>query len=139
MRPSRPIRRLRPTLARQAGLSIISALFMLLLMAALGALMLTFSTVQHVTQAQDIQGSRAYWAANSGLQWGAYRVVTDNACASTTLTLSGFTVDVACALSGPYDEGGSAVNVYRLTSTASQGTLGSAGYVERQLQATIGE
>lgn len=125
-------------MTRQSGLSIISALFMLLLMAALGAFILTFSVVQHVTQAQDIQGSRAYWAANAGIAWGAYRVVTDNACASATLTVEGFTVTVGCS-SSAYTEGSSTVNIYSITSTASEGTFGSAGYVERQLQATVGK
>jgi MSHA biogenesis protein MshP len=36
-------------------------------------------------------------------------------------------------------EGGGTVNVYQITSTASQGTVGSAGYTERQLQATLGK
>lgn len=128
-----------PSRARQSGLSIISAIFMLVLLAALAAFMLTFSMSSNVTQAQDIQGSRAYWAARSGLEWGAYRVLQDNACATTTLTLSGFTVAVTCTLSGPYLEGGSNVSIYRITSTANEGTLGSVGYVERQLQATVGK
>ncbi len=128
-----------PSRSRQSGLSIISAIFMLVLLAALAAFMLTFSMVSNVTQAQDIQGSRAYWAARSGLEWGAYRVLQDGACATTTLTLSGFTVAVTCTLSGPYPEGSSNVNIYLLTATANQGTLGSVGYVERQLQATIGK
>lgn len=126
-------------ITRQAGLSIISAIFMLLLMAALGAFMLTFSAVQNITQAQDIQGSRAYWAADAGIQWGAYRVLHDNACSSTTLTVAGFSVAVACSSYGPYVEGGGTVNVYHITATASQGTLGSVGYTERQLQATVGK
>ncbi len=125
--------------ARQSGLSIISAIFMLVLLAALAAFMLTFSMSSNVTQAQDIQGSRAYWAARSGLEWGAYRVLQDGACATTTLTLSGFTVAVTCAPNGPYPEGNSNVSIYLLTATANQGTLGSVGYVERQLQATVGK
>ncbi len=135
-----PIRDQWTSITRQAGLSIISAIFMLLLMAALGAFMLTFSSVQHITQAQDIQGSRAYWAANAGLEWGAYRVVHDNVCfPGTTLAVADFSVAVACSLYGPYMEGGGTVNVYQITSTASQGTVGSAGYTERQLQATLGK
>jgi MSHA biogenesis protein MshP len=128
-----------PSRARQSGLSIIAAIFMLLLLAALAAFMLTFSVVSNVTQAQDIQGSRAYWAARSGLEWGAYRVLQDSACATTTLTLSGFTVSVACTTSVPYPEGSSNVYIYSITATANQGTLGSVGYVERQLQATVGK
>ena len=52
----------------QGGFAIVSAIFLLVVLAALGAFMLTFSTVQHATSAQDIQGSRAYWAARAGLQ-----------------------------------------------------------------------
>ena len=39
--------------------------------------------------------------------------------------------------SGPFDEGGSSVMVYRLTSTATRGSAGAIDQVERQLQAVV--
>ena len=138
-RKSRMLSGSSPSRARQSGLSIISAIFMLVLLAALAAFMLTFSSVQHVTQAQDIQGSRAYWAAKAGIEWGAGQVGTNNACASTMLTVEGFSVLVTCAPSGPYLEGTGTVSIYLIASNAKQGTVGGVGYVERELQATVGK
>ena len=129
----------------QRGFAIVAAIFLVVVLAALGAFMLTFSTVQHITSAQDVQGTRAYQAARTGIEWGAYQVLINSSCpAPTSLTpggtQAGFSVAVQCNSSfGPYSEGGNTVNMYQITSTASQGTLGSATYVERQLQATIGK
>jgi len=129
----------------QRGFAIVAAIFLLVVLAALGAFMLTFSTVQHITSAQDVQGTRAYQAARTGIEWGAYQVLRNSSCTpSTTLTAggtqAGFSIVVQCNNSFPATtEGGNAVNMYQITSTASQGTLGSATYVERQLKATIGK
>jgi MSHA biogenesis protein MshP len=127
----------------QRGFSIVTAIFLLVVMAALGTFMLTFSNVQHATTAQDSQGARAYQAARAGIEWGTYRVLINNNCAaSTTLplagTLGGFNVIVQCTALAPYTEGTNTVTIYQLTSTASTGTLGNINYAERQLQATIG-
>ncbi len=128
----------------QRGFAIVAAIFLVVVLAALGAFMLTFSTVQHITSAQDVQGTRAYQAARTGIEWGAYQVLQNSSCpGSTSLTAggtqAGFTIVVQCVSYGPYTEGGNNVNMYQITSTASQGTVGSATYVERQLQATIGK
>jgi len=138
--------------AAQHGFSIITAIFLLVIMAALGAFMLTFSTVQHTTSIQDLQGSRAYQAARTGIEWGVYKVMSaenttatpyDCTPASTTLPdlgggLSNFTVTVQCAMTSDI-EGTNTIRVYRITSTAtSKGlTPGSANYVERELRAII--
>jgi len=58
----------------QNGFSIIAAIFILVVLAALGAFMVTISTTQQVGSALDIQGSRAYQAARSGIEWGLYKV-----------------------------------------------------------------
>lgn len=129
--------------AAQRGFSIVTAIFLLVVLAAMGAFMVTFSTVQHVTSAQDVQGVRAYQAARAGIEWGAYQAVRNASCVgSTTLptlggTLAGFAVTVLCTASGPYTEGSTAVSIYLITSTASQGTVGGITFVERQLQTTI--
>lgn len=128
----------------QRGFSIVSAIFLLVVLSALGAFMLTFSTVQHITSAQDVQGARAYQAARTGIEWGAYQVLQKSSCASPTSltaggTQAGFSIVVQCSSFPATTEGGNTVAMYQITSTANQGTLGSATYVERQLQATIGK
>ncbi|MHB1333361.1 MAG: hypothetical protein ACYCY1_12255 [Sulfuriferula sp.] len=128
----------------QGGFAIVAAIFLVVVLAALGAFMLTFSSVQHITSAQDVQGTRAYQAARTGIEWGAYQVLISSNCpSSTTLTAggtqAGFSILVQCNAFPSTTEGGNTVNMYQIISTASQGTLGSATYVERQLQATLGK
>ena len=132
------------THATQRGFAIVAAIFLVVVLAALGAFMLTFSSVQHITSAQDVQGTRAYQAARTGIEWGAYQVLISSSCPSSTSltaggTQAGFSIVVQCNQFPSTTEDGTAVNMYQIISTASQGTVGSATYVERQLQATIGK
>lgn len=125
--------------ATQRGFSIVSAIFLLVVLATLGVFMVTFSTVQHTTSAQDVRGAQAYQAARAGIEWGTYQVLRAGSCVATQAlgNVTGFAVTVQCAQSGTYTEGVTAVTVYRITSTANSGAVGSLGYVERQLQATV--
>lgn len=132
---------MRPELP-QRGFSIVSAIFLLVVLSALGAFMLTFSNVQQMTSAQDLQGTKAYQAARAGIDWGAYQVLQNggncNASSSVALggNLSGFSLVVNCSKT-TYTEAGSTINLYQITATATQGTVGSTTYTERQLQAVL--
>ena len=137
-------RQSRFALARQRGVSIISAIFMLLLFAALAAFMVSLTSTANITSAQDVQGSRAYQSAQAGIEWGLYQVLVPAApsCApSTTLPdlIAGFSVTVTCTKNGPYSEAGQSFWLYELASTAQVpgATPGSAGFVERQAVASV--
>jgi MSHA biogenesis protein MshP len=161
-----PTIRPRPrAVSSQRGFSIVSAIFLLVILAGLSAVMLNFGAVQHTTSQQDVQGSRAYQAARIGIEWGAYRVmnpentnpaivphttqfdcpVAPAAPQVATLSnlggvLSGFVVSVACSKSAnDYVEGSNVVRIFTITATATMasGPVGDASYVERQLTATI--
>ena len=126
----------------ERGFSLISAIFLLVVIAALGTFAVTLSTTQQQSAALDVLGSRAYQAARAGIEWGAYQVLVNNACSSQVLTglpntLSGFTVNVACTAYPVYNEAGNTVNMYQLSSTAFQGTPNTPNYVERNLTVTI--
>ena len=122
----------------QQGFAAMAAIFLVVILAALGAFMVTFSNTQQLTSAQDLQGSRAYWAARAGLEWGIASV--GPACAATTLTIDTFTVVVTCTLQ-TYTEAAAApnVNIFQLTSVAHStgGTVGSVGFVERSVSASM--
>lgn len=123
----------------QLGFAAIAAVFLLVVLAALGAFMLTFSNTQQLTSAQDVQGTRAYWAARGGLEWGLASVVGASACPAspTDLAVDGFTVSVTC-VSQSYAEGGASRTIYSLAATARQGTgVGMMNYIERSVSATI--
>ncbi len=141
------------TTTKQRGFSLVSAIFLLVVIAALGAFSLTLSSTQQQSAALDVQGSRAYQAARAGIEWGAFQVrqapaaafaancragETAQALAAGTLanTLAPFTVNVGC-VSVPAVEGASAFSIYTITSIATRGTPGGPDYVERQLQVRI--
>jgi MSHA biogenesis protein MshP len=137
---------------RMQGVSLLTAIFLLVVIAVLGAYIASVSTTQHTTANLDVQGSNAYQAAYAGIQFGAYQVLQNGgACAATTsigLTgvLAGFSVTVQCTNTTPggYLEGGASRNIYRIIATgcsppnagACPGVQGGY-YVERQLEATI--
>ena len=126
------------------GFSLISAIFLLVVIAALGTFAVTLSTIQHQSSALDVQGTRAYHAARAGIEWGAYQVLQGGgACAVSTpvtptgTTLAGFAVTVTCASSGAIAEAGATVTIYLLTSKATQGA--GTDYVERKMTVTIAQ
>lgn len=138
----------------QRGFSLVSAIFLLVVIAALGTFAVTLSTTQQQSAALDIMGARAYQASRTGIEWGAYQVLPVSAAsfASTCRTagsssqtlsglpnsLAGFTVTVQCNASS-HVEATSTLWVYNLTSTAKQGVVASPDYVERQMAVTIAQ
>ena len=129
----------------QRGFSLVTAIFILVVLAALGAAMVTFSSVQHNTVAMDIQSVRAYQAARAGIEWGAYEAlkVPGFNCTGTPFTLTfpgtnlaGFTTTVDCALTD-HTEGANTVTLFVLTSSAAYGVANTSDYVARQVSARI--
>lgn len=126
----------------QQGFAAIAAIFLVVLLAAMGAFMLTFSNTQQLTSAQDVQGSRAYWAARAGLEWGIGSVFPLAGAAAvcpaspTTLAIDGFTVTIICTMPS-YNEAGATVRIFQFISVASVGAAGTIGFVERSVTATL--
>lgn len=92
----------RPPARAQRGFAVIAAIFILVVLAALGGFILSISTQQQVGSALDVQGARAYEAARSGVEWGLYRQMRGGSCEPSTSfvpaapTLQAFTVTVTC-------------------------------------------
>lgn len=121
----------------QRGFAAIAAIFLVVVLAALGGFMLTFSNTQQLTSAQDVQGSRAYWAARAGLEWGIASATAACPASPTTLAVDTFTVVITCALQ-TYPEAGATVTIFRFTSVASSaGAVGSVGFIERSVSASL--
>ena len=123
----------------QRGFAAIAAIFLVVVLAALGAFMVTLSNTQQLTSAQDLQGTRAYWVARAGLEWGINRANATNACpaASSALgTIEGFSVTVTCTVAA-YADAGLTTNLFRITSVASIAAPGSIAYVERSVTAGL--
>jgi MSHA biogenesis protein MshP len=107
--------------------------------------MITFSNTQQLSSAQDLQGSRAYWAARAGLGFGVAKVIADStacqsagptAMAGAPASVEGFTLTLTCRRAS-YIDGVNTILVYRFESRASVGSSGSANYVERSVSASV--
>lgn len=133
----------------QRGFAAIAAIFLVVVLAALGGFMLTFSNTQQLTSAQDVQGSRAYWAARAGLEWVIAGVVATApvppavlplaTCPVTTppASVDGFTLAITCTPQA-YTEAGATITIFQFTSVASStGAVGSVGFIERSLSASM--
>jgi MSHA biogenesis protein MshP len=138
-----------------AGFVLPGAIFLLVILAALAAFLVTISTTQSITAAQDVQGARAYHAARAGIEWGLYQVLDPTnatvvapaapswpnlpACpAAAALSIEGFVVATSCS-SNDYSEAGlnRRIRVFRLVSRASLGVVGTAAHVEREVAVTV--
>jgi MSHA biogenesis protein MshP len=124
-----------------SGFAAIAAIFLLVVLAGMGAFMVTFSNAQQLGSAQDFQSTRSYWAARAGLEWalGALSVdatVCPSSPPATVDTGSVFNLTISCNLQ-TYLEGTDTVKIFSIQSVASSGTVGSVGFVERSLSATF--
>lgn len=138
---------------RMSGFAMVSAIFILVVLAALGGFIVSISSGQQVGAALDLQGVRAYQAARAGLEWGLYRQLRAGSCVGATsfapaaVSLAAFTVTVDCvATADPGGFGGP--TVYTVTATAcsqpnvaeprcpNTTTLGDL-YVERRLSVSF--
>jgi MSHA biogenesis protein MshP len=149
----------------QAGFSLVSAIFLLVVLALLGALITSVTGMQQTSGQLDLLGVRAYHSARAGMEWGASQVLDPNnalnplncapmfmpSCPASPThlsslggSLSGFTVSVTCQ-SVDTTEGYRNVRVFQIVATACNQPSGgscpnaapSSGYVERQLQASL--
>lgn len=131
---------------KQRGFAIVAALFLVVVIALLGAFMLSISNAGNIASVRDLEGVRAYRAARMGMEWAASAICNGNGC-STPLTAcptlpasldtspDGFTVVVTCSVStfNESDTNGDLPRyIFKVTSTASKGgSPGSIGWVER--------
>jgi MSHA biogenesis protein MshP len=142
--------------SRQRGVSLVAAIFLVVVLASLAVAIVTVTTSQQAAFGLDVQGTRAYLAARSGVEWGLHRQLRSNALcpaasgASSTssfampanTTLSPYTVSVTCSSTVL-----GALKRYRMRVVAcNQPAAGacpnasnSSDYVQRVIQVDFGD
>ena len=125
---------------RQRGFSLIAAVFLLVVVAALVIYMANIGVVQQTTLLYGVQGARASQAARSGIEWGIHRAIVGNSCVGSTsftdVAFAGFNIEVQCTRTVHF-EGATQVDTFNLSSIASSGVYGTLDYVQRRLQASV--
>jgi MSHA biogenesis protein MshP len=129
------------TWSEQRGVSLVTAVFLIVVLASLGTFAVRLTAVQQQTTGIAIRATQAMLAAESGIDWAAYRAINGGACTAATLTLTeaganGFTVSVTCSQSA-HTEAGATINVYSIEALAQSGVYGGPDYVSRRLHARV--
>jgi MSHA biogenesis protein MshP len=128
---------------RQRGFALVSAVFLLVVIAALGAFAVRINTNQQHGADLDLAMVRAEAAAQSGIQYAAARLLVPNSCNpgidGQSLPLpQGYNVILQCnPLVGVQVVNTVATNVFLVTATATRGQYGSPEFVSRQRTARI--
>ena len=130
------------TRALQRGAALLTALFLIVTIASLGAVAVQLSTTQRQTSNFGTLGDRAWAAAQAGIEWGAYQALTANACGAGGINatialaedaLNGFTVQVRCTPPQAQNDCATPYNVYDITAFAQRGVFGQPEYVSRRI------
>ena len=137
-----------PRLKRQTGFALVTGVFLITMLFLLSAYLVGFRVQQEAGISLDTLATRAYAAARSGVEWGAYNSLRNNTCAASTVlalggTLSVYTVTVTCART-PFNEAGATVNMDTIVATACNDAVcppaaPGANYVERQITIIVGQ
>jgi len=134
---------------QQTGFTLISAIFLLVVVALLSSYIVTLRAVQQTTLVYGVQGARAMQAARAGIEWGIYKALPPeesdqtSECNSSNDEFKGsgaikdFRIHVICKNLGTHFEDGVTIIIYRLTSKAETGTYGTLDYISREFQSTI--
>ena len=151
----------RATAQQQSGFTLVSVVFILVVLAALGAALANISMRQHMGSAAELESARALQAARAGLEWAAFQVLRNPAppaaapaCPATTsfspAGLGSFTVTISCTRtpnSGTVADGATTMVFFQLVANACNAPSSAAcpnvaaapqtTYVERQLSWTV--
>ncbi|QOY96396.1 pilus assembly PilX N-terminal domain-containing protein [Massilia sp. UMI-21] len=118
---------------RCAGVGLVTAIFLLVVLAGLAVAAVRISSVQQASSSLDLDGARAYQAARAGIEWGLYQRLRNNACPNQSFALPAdsalarFTVSVTCTqVDGPLDAAGSTANTtrWRIVAVACNAPVG---------------
>jgi MSHA biogenesis protein MshP len=133
---------------KQKGFSLVSAIFIIVILSLIASYIVSLSSLTHASSNLASLGVKAYYAAKSGLEWGAYTATLVNCPTSpemraTTLTftqggLSGLSATVTCT-SNPFTEYGTSYRIFQISATGQYGSPNNPDYVSRQLYMTLME
>ncbi len=141
----------------QRGFTMMSMLFILVALAAMGVALASLSQRQQLGSAGELAAAKAYQAALAGLEWGSFQILRPSgqpACFGIKNfvapdQLSDFTVTVSCVRtpgSGTVNDGDAQLAFYVLTATACNipsggscpnGATTEPAYAERQLSRSL--
>lgn len=122
---------------RQSGVSIVTAIFLVVILALMGAGMVSLLTTSQQSISQEITSAKAYMAGRSCLQWGMYQAVYDadpwvNTPHTLTFNNNGL-VNTRCA-TGFTVINNDSKTFFNITTTANFGNATDPEFSQRQMR-----
>jgi len=128
---------------KQQGITLIGAIFVLVIVSLLGQYLVTIAGVQRQTTLLTLQSARAYQAANAGIEWAIASISANHSCPATPPTsyssLPSFSVTTSCNTLEVVNENNISSTIYQLTATSSFSSYDQVDYVSRTLQVVIND
>ncbi len=131
---------------RQRGFGIISAIFIVVVVALIAAFMAGIGAAGRTASSYAVVGMRAHQAARSGVEWGVHQVLGNLAnpdCFASPASFAipgaaggGFTVRVTC-FETEVTEGASSYSIFDIDAVAEVGSAGADDYFRRELSASV--
>jgi MSHA biogenesis protein MshP len=127
---------------RQGGFSLVAAIFLIVVLAALGAFAVQIAMTQYQAASVEMLEARTQAAAAAGIEYGANMALQRATCAGTkTLNLTqaalkGFVVTVTCNAT-THQVAGQNYQVYALTAAATNSSYGEPEYVARNVTGNV--
>lgn len=119
---------------RQHGLGLVTTIFILVVLAMLGTYLVKLSASQHLTSTLSLQATRAWYAAQSGLQLLDKWIDDSSTCPATAMpVIEGFTMSYTCSP----NLGDDSYTLYSVSVTAKRFSYGDPDYVQRTVRGTI--
>lgn len=123
--------------ARNQGAALFTAIFLIVVLAAVGITVAVITGTQQVSSAQGLEATRAYYAARARLEQEIDIAVAGGGCSGNgNQTTQGFTTTFSCGAVA-VQEGGSSYNVLTMTVTAFRGDRDAGTRVRRRLRVQI--
>jgi MSHA biogenesis protein MshP len=125
--------------ARSSGAALMTAIFLIVVLAGLGLAMSNLSNVAHDTTSKANLSAKVYYGAKAGLEWGIQQAIAASSCAGGSPALGGALSDVSLTVTCTEQKQGaaSAQSVFYIVSIATTGSVGSLNYAERRVEAAI--
>lgn len=125
------------SLSRQQGVSIITAIFLLVGLSALGAAMTQMIVTQSLQTTDEWLSSQALYAAESGVQYAAYQLNhTSPAVCSLSVTDNSVGTNSWFSIISTQGPPLGSINVCEITATGKAGNSATTYAVQRQIVVT---
>lgn len=124
---------------RNRGFALLSAVFLVVVLAVLGAGLVNLTLVQHATYTQQLEGARADYAARAGLEWATARAIAGGCTAGTTSFVIDAQMEVAVSCASAVHELPAGLSIYTVIDADghSLGGYGSGDYASRRMRGKV--